>query len=306
MVRYHSDWCVRLLVASLALTGLLASHPAAKAQAPSTKPAVAAGPAVLLRPTQREALVSPVHTGSALTGGGSVNLAQPTPDTMVVSVTAAAAAKANPCKPSAAVVEANVEQQFEIVFPAGPKPARLVLEARLSGLLRSEKNDCLACTCRDGKCDKSGSAELVQAVASVLCGPEALATIPFSPKGVAGRDALSVNLAGGPVCVPIGPGCHTLHLNLRISAGQPRGFCPHIASAEFAPPPALPPNWIHSPDPFGGLDRSGLGFQVVLRVEPLPEGTELLVPPRLAPAPTSLPPAQLSPAASVGSAQPRK
>jgi hypothetical protein len=282
------------------VAGLLAGRPAARAQGPAGKPAVAAGPAVLLRPGPREGLVAPAHTGSALTGGGAVTLAQPAPDTLVLSVTGTAAAKANPCQPSSASVEANVDQQFEVVFPAGPRPARLVLEGRLSGLLRSEDGECCLGACPAGKGGKSGSAELVQAVAGVHCGPEALATITFSPKGVAGRDALAVNLAEGPVCVPVGPGCHTLHLNLRISAEQPRGLCPHIASAEFAPPPALPPNWIHTPDPFGGLDRGGLGFRVVLRVEPLPAEAEPVPPPSPAPATTQLPPPLAAPTRPVG------
>jgi hypothetical protein len=293
-------WGARLLVAGLALAGLLAGRPAARAQTPAAKPAAAAGPVVVLRPTQREGLVAPVHTGSALTGGGAVTLAQPAPDTLVLNVTAAAAAKANPCQPSTASVDANVEQQFEVVFPAGVKPARLVLEARLSGLLRSEDCDCCLVSCVGGKCGKSGSAELVQAAASLHCGAESLATIAFPPKGVAGRDALAVNLAEGPVCVPVGPGCHTLHLTLRLSAEQPKALCPHIASAEFAPPPALPPNWIHTPDPFGGLDRTGLGFQVVVRVEPLPAETEPVPPPRPVPAATQLPPALEAPARPVG------
>jgi hypothetical protein len=269
MVRNSLCRGARRLVAGLALAGLLAGRPAARAQAPPAKPATA-GPVVLLRATQRAGLVAPVHTGSALTGGGAVTLAQPAPDTLVLTVTAAAAAKANPCQPSTAAVEADVEQQFEVAFPAGVKPARLVLEARLTGLLRSEDGACCLGGCAGGKGGKAGSAELVEAVAGVHCGHEPLATLTFSPKVIAGREALAVNLAEGPVCVPAGPGCHTLHLNFRISAEQPKALCPHISSAEFAPPPALPPNWIHPPDPFGGLDRTGLGFQVVVRVEPLP------------------------------------
>jgi hypothetical protein len=72
--------------------------------------------------------------------------------------------------------------------------------------------------------------------------------------------------------VPVGPGCYRLGLSLHITASQGRLLCPHIASAEFAPPPALPPTWIHSPDLFGGVERSGLGFQVTMRVEPTPKG----------------------------------
>src|SRR5262249_35046108 len=74
--RRRFGWATRLLVAGLARAGLLAGRPVVPAQAPPAKP-TAAGPVVLLRPTQREGLVTPVHTGSALTGGGAVTLAQP-------------------------------------------------------------------------------------------------------------------------------------------------------------------------------------------------------------------------------------
>jgi hypothetical protein len=194
---------------------------------------------------------------SALTGGGAVTVLQPAPDTLLLTLTGAAAAKANPCAPSMATLEADVEQHFEVVFPAGLKPAQLILEGRVLGLLRSEG-------------PKSGSAELVQATAAVHHGSQTLVSLDFPAKSVNGRQALAVNLADGPTCVPVGPGCHGLHLSLRIAASQSPSLCPHISSAEFAPPPALPPNWIHVPDPFGGVDRSGLGFQVIVRVQPVP------------------------------------
>ena len=88
-----------------------------------------------------------------------------------------------------------------------------------------------------------------------------------------------------PSCMPIAPGCYALNMSFRISAGQDRCFCPYISSAEFAPPPALPPSWIREPDPFGGMDRSALGFQVVLRVEPMPAAEAEKQPPPQAKAP---------------------
>jgi hypothetical protein len=184
---------------------------------------------------------------------------------MIVTLTGAAAAKANPFSPSMASVEADIEQEFEVVFPTGIKPARLILEGRVLGLLRSEGW-------------KTGTAELAQATALVHRDSQPLADLTFPPKSVHGKEALAINLTEGPVCVPIGPGCHGLHLSLSITASQSHSLCPHISSAEFAPPPALPPTWIHHPDPFGGVDRSNLGFQVTVRVEPIPEATELPMP----------------------------
>jgi hypothetical protein len=70
----------------------------------------------------------------------------------------------------------------------------------------------------------------------------------------------------------LGPGCYRLDLSLHIAAAQGRSLCPHLSSAEFAPPPALPPTWIYSPDPVGGVDRTSLGFQVTVRLERAPKG----------------------------------
>jgi hypothetical protein len=213
---------------------------------------------VLLKPTQRDAHAAPSHHCSALTGGGAVTVLQPAPDTLTVTLTGVAAAKANPFAPSTASLEAAVEQQFEVIFPAGVRPAHLILEGRVVGLLRSE-----------GK--KSGSAELVQATAAVHHDSQPLVALSFPSRSVNGKEALAVNLAEGPVCVPVGPGCHGLHLSFHITASQSPSLCPHLSSAEFAPPPALPPTWINYPDPFRGVDRAGLGFQVTVRVEPAPK-----------------------------------
>jgi hypothetical protein len=251
MSRNRFGWGARLLAGGLtALACLFAGRGPASAAAPEA-------PVVLLKLGPRDGHVSPASDCSALTGGGAVTVVQPAPDVLVITLTGAAAAKANPFTISTASLEAAVEQQFEVVFPAGVKPARLILEGRVLGLLRSEG-------------DKSGSAELAQASAAVHHDGQALAGLNFPPRCVHGKEALAVNLAEGPACVPVGPGCHGLHLCLQLTATQGRSLCPHIASAEFAPPPALPPAWIHSPDPFGGVDRSGLGFQVTVRVEPVP------------------------------------
>jgi hypothetical protein len=239
--------------------GLLFGQEAGGAQAPGP----AATPAVILRPTQRDGEAASVREGTALTGGGAVAVTQPSPDRLLLTLTGVAAAKSNPFILSHALLDAKIDQEFEVIFPAGAKPARLILEGRVSGLLRSD----------DGKCcgHAAGTAELIEATAGVHCGDHPLGGVTLPVKTVAGRDAVAVNLAAGPVCLPVGPGCHTLVVSFKISAGQGKGMCSRVASAEFAPPPALPPAWIRAPDPFGGLDRSGLGFQVAVRVEPVPD-----------------------------------
>jgi hypothetical protein len=270
MVRNCFGWGARLIAGGLVALAFLFVERGPVFAAEPPKAVLPEAPIVFLKPTQRDGHVTPTSECSARTGGGAVAVLQPAPDQLIITLTGVAAAKANPFSPSMASIEAAVEQQFEVVFPAAVRPARLILEGHVLGLLRSEGQ-------------KSGSAELVQATAEVHYGSQALGGLNFPPRSVSGREALAVNLAEGPVCVPVGPGCHGLHLCLRISAAQGPSLCPHVSSAEFAPPPALPPTWIHSPDPFAGVDRSGLGFQVTVRVEPAPPAVEAAPPPKALP-----------------------
>jgi hypothetical protein len=216
----------------------------------------AAEPVVVLRPTHRDGQVVPRRCGWAHTGGGDIVVTQPSPDTLVFTLTGAAAAKGMPVKASHAELTATLCQEFEVLFPGGYKPARLTLEARANGLLRSK-----------GKC---GHAELTGATASVHNGEQELMQVSLPPRSVGGHEALAVHLAEGPANVFIGPGCLRLTANFRIAASRAPDLCPHLSSAEFAPPPALPAPWITEPDPFTGTDRSRLGFQVIVHAEPLP------------------------------------
>jgi hypothetical protein len=78
---------------------------------------------------------------------------------------------------------------------------------------------------------------------------------------------LSINDAEGPACIPITPGCYTLHQVFNFSACMPKGLLPCKApSAEFAAD-ALDPLWIDYKEPFYGADKSAYGFQVTIRVE---------------------------------------
>jgi hypothetical protein len=260
MVRNSLGWRARLFASILALACLVVRPGRAFAAEPP-KAGAPEAPIVFLKPTQRDGHATSDHHCSALTGGGAVTVLQPAPDTLTITLTGAAAAKANPFASSMASLEAAVEQGFVVVFPTGYKPAHLILEGRVIGLLRSEGL-------------KSGNAELVQATAAVLHDSQTLAGLNFPTRSVNGHEALAINLADGPACVPVGPGCHRLHLSLHVIASQGRCLCPHISSAEFAPPPALPATWIHFPDPFNGVDRSGLGFQVTVRVEPTPKNPQ--------------------------------
>src|SRR3954470_13729765 len=72
-------------------------------------------PAVTLRPGPREGHVTPYRSGTTHTAGGNVDVAQPTPDTLVLTLTGVAVATDHPCG-SAAALRFEAEQCFEVVF----------------------------------------------------------------------------------------------------------------------------------------------------------------------------------------------
>src|SRR5205823_12441733 len=110
-----------------ALVGMLLSAPLLPAQAPPTL--VPPGTPVTITVTQatpaappasftlhgRHGHVIPVRSGCTHTGGGNIDVAQPSPDTVVVTMTGVAVAY-GACKEASAVLEFDLEQCLEINF----------------------------------------------------------------------------------------------------------------------------------------------------------------------------------------------
>ncbi len=212
-----------------------------------------AGPSLTL--LERHGLVTPRRAGFQHTGGGNVDVAQPAPDTVVVTVTGVAVAGAHPCKDSLAAQEIDLTQCFEVVPGGAPgKKLSLSVEARVVGLLRSH------CKGGGGVAEESGCA-------AVACGPAEVLTLPLPAHSVTCGHSLSVNDHAGPAKVPVVPGAYTLHQNLRVAVSFPHSLVPYkAASAEFAPDPALDPLWISVYEPFHGVAKKDFGFQVILKV----------------------------------------
>src|SRR5437762_11025739 len=93
-------------------------------------------PAVTIDLGSRHAEGRPTREGFSHTGGGNIDVQQPSPDTLVITMTGVAVAGGHPCKESLAALSFDLSQDFEISF-AKPtmKKAKLTLEARVSGLL---------------------------------------------------------------------------------------------------------------------------------------------------------------------------
>ncbi|HLN32066.1 MAG TPA: hypothetical protein VK395_30325 [Gemmataceae bacterium] len=223
-----------------------------QAQGPAQSPGPLPPPAITLHERRGQAI--PQRTGFQHTAGGNIDVAQPTPDVVVVTMTGVAVAGAHPCKDSMTALDFDLTQCIEI-GPAKPEARKLnlTLEARVIGLLRSHH--------------KSGVAEESGACAAVACGSAELVTVCSPPHAVGGGDNLSINDHNGPVTVVVVPGNYTLHQGFHVGVSHAKNLLPcKAASAEFAPDPALDPLWISYLEPFHGAVKKEFGFQVILKV----------------------------------------
>jgi hypothetical protein len=220
----------------------------------------AAGPKADETPTavitlfERHGQVTPRRSGFQHTGGGIIDVAQPTPDVVIVTMQGVAVAGPHPCKDSVAAQDFDLTQSLEIALNgAKAKAVKLTVEARVIGLLRSV---------RRGTADEFG-------LASFSAGPSVLATVHAAGHSASCGESVSINDHDGPVAVVIAPGKYTLHQTFHVGVSCPHSvlFC-KASSAEFAPDPALDPLWISYWEPFHGANKKDFGFQVVIRAVP--------------------------------------
>ena len=219
--------------------------PAATASAPPPPASITLGP--------RHGHAVPSRFGHSHTGAGNTDIAQPSPDTVVVTMTAVAAAGANPCSDSAANVSFDLCQDFEVRFDnPNRKEAKLIVDARVIGLLRSAYKGGIA---REGPgCGTVGVGEVSLVT---LCAPE---------HAVTAGEKLSINDHDGPYVLVIQPGKYVLQQTFTVSATYPRTWCPGKAVAEFGADSGLDKLWISSHDPFSGASKKDFGLQVTLKV----------------------------------------
>jgi hypothetical protein len=186
-----------------------------------------------------------------------MDVQQPSPDPLVISVTGVGVAVGGPLQPGVAALDVDLDQTFEVSFEkADVKAAKLSLEARVIGLLRSHKFGC-------------GTAELTHACASVLADQSEILTVALPDHVVSAGENLSINDHEGPITITVAAGTYSLHQVVHLMASHPASVLPcKAASAEFAPDPALDPLWISSFDPFHGAVKKDFGFQVTLKVSP--------------------------------------
>jgi hypothetical protein len=214
---------------------------------------LAAEPAPTITLNERTGAVTPHRTGFQHTGAGNIDVAQPAPDTVVLTMTGVAVAGPHPFKESAASLDFDLSQAFEIAFdkPEGKK-IKLTVDARVIGLLRSEAKG-------QGTAEESGCVTVGGGSGEGLA-------VAVPSHSVGAGDSLSINDHTAPVAVVAAPGKFTLHQTFHVGVSHPHALCGKAWSAEFAPDPALDPLWISYFEPFHGANKKDFGFQVTVKV----------------------------------------
>src|SRR5260370_22080896 len=152
--------------------GAIAGEP--PAAAPASSP-------VTMTLHERHGHETPIRKGFTHTGGGNIDVAQPLPDTVIITMTGVAVAGPHPCKESVATLDFNLDQCLEIVFDKPEtKKAKLTVEARVIGLLRSHKG--------------GGAAQWEPAAVTISSGPTKLLTLAVPSHSLNACKRLSVNV----------------------------------------------------------------------------------------------------------------
>ncbi len=212
----------------------------------------APSPDVSLVLGSRSGKVTPCRTGCTHTGGGNIDVQQPAPDTLIITMTGVAVAYGGPTGPASASQVFDLVQQFEVSFDKPTvKAAKLTIEGRVIGFLRSHKI---------GSADECASATVTNGT-----GPGLSLAMPSHV--VSGCESISINDKEGPTSTVVAAGKYTLAQSFKVTAAMPRSILPCKApSAEFAPDPALDPLWISAKEPFHGAAKKDLGFQLTIKV----------------------------------------
>jgi hypothetical protein len=203
-------------------------------------------------------VVTPTRTKDAQTGGGSILVEQPEPNTIVVTMIGSAVAGSD-CHASVAGLDFNLEQELEILpLRKGVRPPRVGMVGRVVGTLQVT----------DPKCGKPcGTAEQGPAAACLSLNGTSLVAVNVQSSGISCGQEASVNFRDGPVESLAAPGCYRLTGSFHIAATQGKGvFYRQAAAADFDPAPELDAFWADVLKPFRAVPRRDFGFKVILRV----------------------------------------
>jgi hypothetical protein len=216
--------------------------------------------------------VAPNRSKDSQTGGGSIYVEQPEPNTIVVTMGGSAVVGSD-FHGSSAGMTFKLDQDLEIVpLRDGLRPPRIGMVGRVVGTLQVTSG---------GLCGKPcGSAEQGPATACLTCDSASLLSINVKPENVSCGQELSINHREGPVEAIASVGHFRLNASFRIDANQGKGvFHRQFAVADFDPAPQLDGFWGDALKPFRAVPRKDFGFKVVFRVvEDAPRPAKLPVP----------------------------
>jgi hypothetical protein len=217
------------------------------------------GPAYQIFLRSRHAEVTPNRTKDAQTGGGSIVVEQPEPNTIVVTMGGSAVVGSD-FHGSAAGIDFELNQDLEIIATRkGLRPPRIGMVGRVVGTLQVTD---------PGKCGKAyGTADQGPATAHLVIGNTSLLSVSVQPSSASCGQELSINHRDGPVECPAVAGCYRLSGSFRIGVNQGKGvFHRQYAVADFDPAPQLDAFWSDALKPFRAVPRRDFGFTIVVRV----------------------------------------
>ncbi len=229
-----------------------------------------AGPAYQIVLRSRHAEVVPNRTKNAQTGGGSILVEQPEPNTVIVTMGGSAVVGSD-CHGAAAGMDFHLVQDLEIIpTRPGVRPPRVGMVGRVVGTLQVTdpgKGD-KPCESGQGKCGKAcGSADQGPASACLTIGGTSLLSVNVEPSAVSCGQELAVNHRTGPVEAVAAVGEYHLSGSFHIGANQGKGvFYRQYAAADFDPAPQLDAFWSDALRPFRAVPRRDFGFKIVVRV----------------------------------------
>jgi hypothetical protein len=238
--------------------------------------AQAQDPAYQIVLRSRHASVMPTRTPNAQTGGGSIVVEQPEPNTIVVTMGGSAVVGSGH-HGSSAGLNFVLEQELEIIpTRRDARPPRIGMIGRVVGTL--QVTDC-------GHCGKAcGNASQGPATACLSAGEASLLTVAVEPSAVGCAQELAINHREFPVETVAEAGLYHLSGAFRIGAAQGKGvFHRQYAVADFDPAPQLDAFWADALKPFRAVPRNEFGFKLVVRVvedrpttvaEEIPGGTK--------------------------------
>ena len=222
-------------------------------------PPAPAGPAYQIVLRSRTAVATPNRTRDAQTGGGSIAVEQPDPNTIVVTMGGSAVVVSD-FHGSSAEINFALEQDLDIIpTRKGDAASRVGMVGRVVGTLQVTD---------PGKHGKGcGTADQGPASAVLTTGATSLLSLSVKSTTVGNGQESSVNLREGPVEAQAAAGLYRLTGSFRIGVTQGKGvWHRQYAVADFDPAPQLDGFWSDALKPFRAVPRRDFGFQLILRV----------------------------------------